>query len=355
MKAVVQYEYKPNGVKVESNYPEPVVGPGLVKIKVVRAGVCGSDIHQWRATLSGMRINTPVVLGHEFSGIVEEVGEGCTLGYKPGDRVVAENGYGVCGTCEYCRAGYHNMCISRRVLGYWYDGTFAEYLVIPEKNILKIPDNVSFDEAALTEPLACICHACFDQTVIKANDLVVVMGPGPIGQLCAMVARSFGARTVVTGLDRDQNRLNKAKELGSQYVVNIEKEDLSELVMSLTNGYGADVVIDCSGSRDAVNTGIKICRKRGYYTQFGLVGHEPISFDMETVMFREINLHASMGCITYDWRKALALISEGKVNAKALASEPYSLYDFEKVMEIAESRQAYKLIFDPSLDEPVLK
>ena len=97
MKAVVQYEYKPNGVKVESNYPEPVVGPGLVKIKVVRAGVCGSDIHQWRATLSGMRINTPVVLGHEFSGIVEEVGEGCTLGYKPGDRVVAENGYGVCG------------------------------------------------------------------------------------------------------------------------------------------------------------------------------------------------------------------------------------------------------------------
>lgn len=351
MRAIVKYELGPGNVEVR-DIPEPEVAPGLVKVKIVRAALCASDVSQYRAKIP-MRLNVPVVMGHEFSGIVEEVGEGCNLGFKPGDRVVAENGFSVCGSCEYCRAGWYNVCVDRKVLGFYHNGTFAEKMLIPEKNLHRIPDGVDFDAAALTEPLASVCHACFDQMVIKANDVVIVSGPGPMGLLAVMVAKSFGALVVVTGLTQDAMRLEKAKEIGADYAVNIQEESIEELINKLTNGYGADAVIECSGAHAAVNMCLKLCRKRGYYCQFGLTGQMQ-KFDMETVMFREINLTGSMSCVYYDWEKALSLMASGAADTKSICSRPYSVYDWEKIIDAFESKQELKIIIDPSLPEPTV-
>lgn len=349
MRALVKTAMGPGNVEVR-DVPEPSAGPGMVKVKVVKAGLCGSDVHEAISRIA-IKINPPVTMGHEMIGIVEEVGEGVTR-FKPGQKVTAEIGQHVCGVCDFCREGYYNVCIERRILGYWYDGIFAEKVVIPESNVVAVPDSIDFVEGALIEPLACACHMCYDMAEIKPQDVVLISGPGPIGQLTAQVARNFGATVVVTGLAKDRARLDKAKELGAHYVVDVENEDLKALIMDITNGYGVDVVLECSASNEAILTGLALAKKRGYYVQFGL-GEKMVNIDMEAITYKELKFTGSMASRNYNWRRAISLLEAKKVNTEALASEPYSLYDWDKAIEVFQSKEAYKIIIDPNLDGPV--
>ena len=346
MKALVKYAPGPGNLEIRS-VPEPEPGSGQVKIKIVEAGVCGSDLHIYHSDIA-IPVNPPVVIGHEFSGIVEAVGEGVTA-CAVGDRVVSETAYHYCGVCDFCREGWYNLCVERRTLGYWYNGVFTKYTVVPEGRIHKIPDNVSFTAAAMTEPLACVVHAVSDLNRIHAGDVVLVSGPGSIGMMAAQVAKAYGATVVLSGTDADIQRMETAKTLGVDYTVNVQREDLSHLLMDLTNGYGPDAVLECSGAAPAINTALRLIKKRGYFTLIGLPGKK-IEFDIEAINYKEMHLSGSLGSRNASWREAIRLLKAGRLNLEPLVTHKLPITEWEKAFELFENKKGGKIFLLPVED-----
>ena len=340
MKALVKYQKGPGNMEVR-DIPEPVPGAGQVKVKVKKAGICGSDLHIFNDDIA-IAVRPPVVPGHEFSGVVTEVGEGVTE-FRPGDRVVSEAVYDYCGSCLYCRTGFYNLCTNKKSLGYWYNGAFAEYTLIKESNLHHLPDDIDFLTGAMLEPLACCIHAIYDCCHIEAGDLVLVSGPGAIGLMAAQTAKAAGARVVVTGTDADTERLQMAVELGSDYAVNIQRENADELIERLSGGWGADVVLECSGSEAAVRSGMKLLKKRGWYCQIGLTGR-PIPFDIETICYKELHFSGSMASRYLNWEKGMQLIRQGLVKLAPLASHHFRLDDWEEAFRMFREKKGLKLI-----------
>lgn len=340
MKALMKLKEGPGNMAV-CEIPEPTPGPGQVKILVKEAGICGSDLHIYNSDIA-IAINPPVVTGHEFSGIVAEVGEGVTR-FKPGDRVVSEAVYYYCGTCKYCRTGFYNLCINKRSLGYWNNGAFAKYTIVEEKNAHILPDEIDFLSGAMLEPLACCTHAIYDCCHIEAADVVLVSGPGAVGLTSAQVAKAEGATVILTGTDIDEKRLALGKELGIDYTINVQRESLRELVDSLTDGYGVDVVLECSGSEAGIRTGLDMIKKRGYFCQIGLTG-KPITFDIETICYKEPHFSGSMASRYVNWEKGIALVKSGKVKLAPLASHHMPLEQWEEAFQMFREKAGVKLI-----------
>lgn len=343
MKALVKYAPEPGNMELR-DVPEPKAGPGQIKIKVKMSGICGSDLHIYHSDIA-IPVNPPVTTGHEFSGVIAEIGEGVT-GFEVGERVVSETAYSFCGTCDYCTEGYYNLCNERRTLGYWYDGIFAGYTVVPAERVHRIPEGISDLEAAMTEPLACVCHAVYDLTVIKGGDVVLVSGPGAIGNMAMQVAKAQGAVVIVTGTDIDVERLKLAKELGADYTVNIQRENLKEVVNKVTKGYGVDVVLECSGSAPGTNSGLDMIKKLGYFTQIGM-GRANIDFNIEKVIYKELHFRGSLGSRKDSWRRALKLMEQGKVNLAPLGQTQYSLDDWQEAFAAFERKEGYKIMIKP--------
>lgn len=275
MKALVKTAHGFGNLEIQQK-PEPVPAANQVKIKVRYAGVCGSDIHTYEGHY---KVGVPVTLGHEFAGDVVEVGPDVRT-VKVGDRVTSETTFYVCGECQYCQSKDYNLCNHRKGLGTQQDGGFTNYLIAREESVHVLPEHVDYRSAAMTEPLACTHHAV-DKTTVNKGDLAIVIGPGPIGLLTAQVAKSRGATVLITGLTNDQVRLDKAKELGIDYVVNSQVEDLKQIVSELTDGYGADIVYECSGAVPAAKQALDLLKKKGQYSQVGLFATADIPFDLE--------------------------------------------------------------------------
>jgi L-iditol 2-dehydrogenase len=232
--------------EVEELPPEP----HQVKIEVKASGICGSDLHIYHDDIN-YAIRPPVVIGHEFSGIVVEMGTEVGDDIDIGDRVTAEPSGSICGKCRYCRSEYYNLCPERKVIGYWFNGSFARYC--NATFIHKLPDNVTFRAAAVTELLACAVHGVIEQTGVLAGDFVAVTGPGPLGILSALVAMAEGGVVMLSGISSDAHRLKLAEELGVHYTLNVEEYDGVQRVREMTGGYGADVVLECSGVPSAAH------------------------------------------------------------------------------------------------------
>ncbi len=343
MKALVKYAPESGNLEIR-DISEPTPTEGQVKIRVEKAGICGSDLHIYHSDIA-IPVNPPVVIGHEFSGVVTEVGKNVTK-VKVGDRVVSETAFHYCGVCDFCKEGYYNLCVERRTLGYWFDGVFTSYTVVPEGRIHVLPDVIDFTSAAMMEPLACVCHACYDLCKIVADDVVLVSGPGAIGLMAAQVAKAHGATVIVSGTNVDEERLKLALELGADYAINVQKENLQEFVMSKTKGYGVDVVLECSGSAFGVDAGLNAIKKLGYFTQIGLPGKK-IEFDIEKVCFKELKFSGSLGSRGHSWRKAISLVANKKVNLLPLGQTEFSIMDWEKAFEKFEKKEAYKIILTP--------
>jgi len=241
MKALVKKDYR-GKLEIEE-VPEPLVLPDSVKIEVKVAGICGTDLHILK---NEYKHNVPVIIGHEFAGIVAEISEGVTS-CLPGDRVVSLTAAVTCGLCDYCIAGIPMLCKSRLSIGSGINGAFAKYLVVHQRLIKKIPDNISFDEAALTEPLACTVHGIMEMGRVKAGDVVLISGPGTIGLLALQVAKAEGGVTVVCGTADDKDRLEIAKSLGADHVVDMTECNIVDFINNLTGGEGADIAIECAG------------------------------------------------------------------------------------------------------------
>lgn len=344
MKGLVKYGKGPGNMEVR-DIPEPIALPGQVKIEVMAAGICGSDIHIRHGDIA-IPINPPVVTGHEFSGIVREVGEGVTS-CKPGDRVTSETAYAYCGKCHNCKTGRYNLCDHRLVLGYWFDGAFAKYTVVPEDRIHLLADSVSFEEAALLEPAACVAHATMDLATIQAGDVVLVSGPGAIGMIAMQIAKAHGAYVIVCGTHVDTGRLQFALELGADKIIDVTTADLLAEVKALTPmGRGADVVLECSGSGRATATGIEAVRKQGQFVQIGLAG-KPFELNFERICYKEIKVTGSLGSVWTSWNHASRLVETKRLNLKALISHTFPLDQWEKGFEVFERKEGLKILIKP--------
>ncbi len=343
MKALVKFAQGPGNMELR-DVPVPQAAPGQIKIKIKEAGICGSDLHIYHSDIA-IPVRTPVVVGHEFSGVVEEIGEGVT-GFALGDPVVSETAYDYCGKCDFCREGWYNMCISRKTLGYWYNGVFAQYTVVPADRVHRIPDGVGFTAAAMCEPLACVTHALSDLTVIRPGDIVLVSGPGAIGLMAGLVAKVYGAKVIITGTNIDGQRLKLAKDLGLDYAVNVQAEDLEALVKRLTGNYGVDVVLECSGAEPAINAALSLIKKRGYFTQIGLAGKR-IGFDIEAINYKELHFSGSLGSRNSSWRMALSLLSDQRFDIEPLVTHKLPLTDWKEAFRLFEEKGGGKIFLLP--------
>lgn len=342
MKALVKYQDGPGNMDIR-DIPEPQPAEGQVKIEIKEAGICGSDLHIYNSDIA-IPVNPPVVPGHEFSGVVAAVGTGVTK-FKPGDRVVAEAAYYYCRDCRYCRQGFYNLCIRKKSLGYWFDGAFEAYTIAEEANVHLLPDEIDFVSGAMLEPLACCTHAVYDCCHIEAGDVVLVSGPGAIGLIAAQIAKAEGAEVVITGTAADKERLEKARELGIHHAVDIQEEDIKEFIDALTDGYGADVVLECSGSEPGIQSGLELIKKRGYYCQIGLTG-KPITFDIEQICYKEIHFSGSMASTYLNWEKGIKLVRQGLVRLSPLLTHRVKLEEWEKAFQMFRRKEGIKLFLD---------
>lgn len=344
MIGLVKYEVGPGNMELRE-VADPKAGPGQVKIEVKAAGICGSDLHILHSDIA-IPVRPPVVVGHEFSGIVVEVGEGVAE-CRIGDRVTSETAYSYCGVCHNCKVGRYNLCDNRRTLGYWYNGAFANYTVVPSRNVHHLNDSISFDEGAMIEPAACVTHAMMDLATIQAGDIVVVSGPGAIGLIATQVAKAHGAFVIVTGTSIDVKRLEQAKNLGADITVDITKEDLLTIVKKHSHkGRGADVIVECSGNWHAIGTGIEATKKQGQFVQIGLPG-KPFELNFERICYKELKVTGALGSTWSAWVNTIRLLETGQLNLKALATHHYKLEDWEKAFAAFEEKAGLKVIFTP--------
>src|SRR3972149_4308949 len=228
----------------------PQIDAGEVLIHVRACGICGSDL---KIQDDQHPYTPPVVIGHEFAGEIVEVGAGVS-GWAAGDRVVSEQHVKACGHCRQCLTGNAFACSFKRAPGYFTDGAFTEFIKVPAWLLHRIPSNLSFVEAAFTEPSAVAAHGVLDRTGIFPEDVVLILGCGPIGLVAGKMAQAAGAsKVIITGVDHDEKaRLPKARELGIDCVVNTSQADLAALVADLTGSEGADVVVELSGAGTAM-------------------------------------------------------------------------------------------------------
>jgi L-iditol 2-dehydrogenase len=316
----------------------PVPGPMQVRLEVMGAGVCGTDLHIVEA---GYASHPPVTLGHEVSAMVREVGPGVDPSWI-GARVSCETFYSTCGVCPWCRDGRPNLCPDRRSIGSGVDGGFAQFLVVFARQLHRIPTNVADHAAALCEPLACVCQSLCDPSIVGPGDDVLVIGPGTMGLLAAQVSRACGGRVLVIGTDRDRIRLDKALELGFEVGPAGDQAPTS----GRADGYGPHVVIECSGSGAAMSAGLNAVRRGGHYVQIGQTA-DPVTVPLALVSFKEISITGGFASTPRSWRRAMNLLERDLVALEPLVSNISSLNDWERVFKNTGDARGIKYVFDP--------
>jgi L-iditol 2-dehydrogenase len=290
MRALLLSEYKKLAVV---DMPVPVIADDEVLVRVRACGVCGSDIHGYDGS-TGRRI-PPLVMGHEAAGVIEQVG-GKVDGFAAGDRVTFDSMVS-CGTCDFCRHGQINLCDNRMVLGvscgdYRRHGAFAEYVSVPARILYKLPDNLSFERAALTEAVSIAVHAVHLKPP-AAGDATVVVGAGMIGVLTIQVLKAKGARTIVA-VDVDAQKLELARRMGATHTVNAANADVPATVADITSGRGADVAYEVVGHGNTVANAIRSVRKGGTVVIIGNLS-PTVELPLQSVVTREISVLGSCG------------------------------------------------------------
>jgi L-iditol 2-dehydrogenase len=336
--------YGKEDVRIESR-PVPDVQPGEVRLRVRAALTCGTDVKVFRRGYHARMIVPPALFGHEFAGEIDAVGEGVEA-WTPGMRVVAANS-APCDTCFYCERERPVLCEDLLFV----NGAYAEYMVLPERivrrNLLPVPEHVSFEEAALAEPLACVVRG-MEETGVKPGDTVAVIGVGPIGLLFVRLCKLAGARVIAVG--RRPERLRVAEEMGADVLLSVDEEaDVVAAVRRLANGgRGPDVVIECVGRPETWEQAIAMARKAGTVNLFG--GCPADSFarlDTGRVHYDELTLKGTFHHTPETVRTALSLIGDGSVPARTLIQEHAGLSELPEVLRsLSNGHAAVKVAID---------
>jgi len=334
MKAAVLYGKGDMKIK---NVDTPQMKDDEVLIRVKAASICGTDVHFYKGE---METNTPRILGHDFSGIIEETGKD-VKGFSKGDKVIAEI-VRYCGDCHFCKIGNYQLCVNAVYMGFEVDGAFAEYVVAPAKNVFKIPDNVSFEEAAIMEPVALALHV-MDFVQPKIGETMAVLGQGPVGLVQTQVAKLSGMRVVA--IEPTEERLKLAKEFGADYLVNPNKENVKDAVSKVTGGLGVDCSVEAVGLQKTVDQAMEITRKGGKVI---IVGSSK-GLRGPPVRHEDMACYAVSDGGTRKYPIALSLVSQGKVNVKRLITREISLEKLPQTMGLlADGRlAAIKVIVKP--------
>ena len=345
MKAVLYYA--PMDIRVEK-IPVPACSDDEIRIKVDACAVCGTDLKTY---LHGNpRIKPPKVMGHEFTGIVETVGEQVT-NFSTGQRIVMATSVS-CGGCYYCQKGFNNLCIDLAPMGFTYPGGMAEYITIPARalangHVIKVPKEVKAEHAALAEPLSCTVN-CAENCGIEAGQTVVVIGAGPMGIMNACAARQFGAAKIIIA-EINEVRLKQAESFDFDLVVNSAREDLTRIVRNETDDIGADVVIVAAPATQPQEQATDLVRKHGTVCLFASlpVGKSMLSFDSRIIHYGEIRVVGTSDSTPRQVAKAVELLSAGSIPADRLASHILSLDDIFKAYELMQSGQALRVVLKP--------
>ncbi len=321
MKSLVLKEY--NNLVYEE-VPEPRISPDEVLIGVKACGICGSDVHGMDGS-TGRRI-PPLIMGHEASGVIVETGAN-VKDYSKGDRVTFDSTI-YCGACHFCQLGLINLCDNRRVLGvscedYRQNGAFAEYVAVPRHILYRLPENLTFERAALVESLSIALHAV-GRAPLSPDDTVVVVGAGMIGLLIIQALRAAGCGNIAA-VDIDRNRLDLASELGADTVLKSDKCDVAREVLKITGGRGADLAFEVVGIAPTVKTAMSPLRKGGSLVLVGNLS-PLVELPLQTVVTREITLYGSCASCG-EYPECLDMIARGAVNVDALISAVAPLVD----------------------------
>jgi L-iditol 2-dehydrogenase len=311
MKALLLSKYRCLEI---ADLPEPVTGPNEVQVRVAACGICGSDVHGYDGS-SGRRI-PPIVMGHEAAGRIAALGEKVT-GLAKGDRVTFDSTV-YCGACPPCLRGNINLCDNRQVLGvscgdYRRAGAFAEYVVVPARIVHRLPDQLSYTEAAMLEAVSVALHAVA-VTQVPPDSTALVIGAGMIGLLILQALRATGHSCVFVA-DLDDSRLKMATELGATAVLS-SKTDLVAQVMKLTDGAGVDVVLEAVGRNETVSAAIDCVRKGGTVTLVGNISPE-VTLPLQKVVSRQIGLQGSCASAG-EYPQAIELVASGAIRVKPL-------------------------------------
>lgn len=344
MKAVVKYA-KGRGMIEMREVPEPEIRPDEVLIEVKAVSVCGSDLHIFHDSHPYW---PPVTLGHEFSGTLAQVGE-AVKGWQVGDRVVSETRTGACGVCYTCQSGFPQVCEQKRAYGIGINGAYAKYVAGPAKLLHRLPDTIPFDVAATIEPIAVCVTAIVERCVLQAGDSVVITGPGPIGLISIAIARAAGARSIlVTGTDSDERiRFEKARELGADHTVNVEKEDPIGSLLKMTDGLGADVLIETSGSPRAIFQAFEMVRRLGRICAIGISGQQEVPIPYDRGIFKALRYDFCFSSSWTAWERTISLISKGLLPAEKLITHRLPLEKWEEAFHLLENLDAAKVILVP--------
>ncbi len=307
----------------EGQAPMPEIGADDVGIKIQSVGVCGSDLHYYRTgSIGSFVVDFPFILGHEASGVVYEVGANVKH-LKVGDRVCMEPGI-PCMKCHECLTGNYNLCKDVR---FWatppYDGVLSEYVAHPAAFTFKIPDNMTFTEGALVEPLAIGLHAC-NMGGVKLGQTVAIVGAGCIGLVTLLAAKAYGATKIIVG-DVLDKRLEKARELGA-ITVNTKDEDFAAKVMELTGGVGADVAIDCAGFSPTVDACLSCTRPAGMVIIVGLGADHVDGFNTGVMSTKELTVKSIFRYRNL-YPTAINAIADGRIDVGSIVSHRFKFDD----------------------------
>jgi alcohol dehydrogenase/L-iditol 2-dehydrogenase len=344
MTAVVNYGAEPHSVDLRE-IPIPEIGETDVLLAVQAVGICGSDLHQYTGKQS-WKVNYPVVLGHEFSGVIAQKGKQ-VRGFSEGDRVVSETAAVIDSASPFTRQGLYNLDPNRLGFGYGVNGAMTKFVKVPERCLHNIPSHLSFEKASLTEPCCVAYNATCVNSKIRPGDTVAVIGPGPIGLLCALMAKVAGAGYVaVIGIPADAHRLEVAKTLGANATLGAKGENISEWVKGFGDGYGFDLVIDAAGVSATLKTAMDIVRPAGQITKVGW-GPQPLNFSLDPLVQKAVTLQGSFSHNWPIWEKVITLLASGQLNLDLVLNRVSPLEEWHDAFDEMHSGKIVKGVLKP--------
>jgi len=344
MKAVVKYG-KGKGLIEIREIPEPKIKDDEVLIEVKAVSVCGSDLHIYHDSHPYW---PPVVLGHEFSGVIAEVGKE-VKGWKVGDRIVSETRTGSCGICYTCQSGFPQVCERKRPYGIGINGAYTKFVAGPARLLHCLPDNISFEAGAIIEPIAVCVTSILERSQLQGGESVVITGPGPIGLISLAIAKAAGAKMVgMTGRNSDEGvRFEKARELGTDFTINVDKEDPVQKILEITHGLGVDLLIETSGGGKAIYQAFEMVRRLGRICAMGISGKDEVPIPYDRGIFKALRYDFCFSSSWTSWEKAIGLISKGLLPAEKLITHKLPLEKWEEAFHLLENLQAAKVILIP--------
>ena len=341
MKAIVKTKRK-KGMEL-INVPTPRIGLRDVLIKVTLASICGTDVHIYDWTHWARHRSTPPrIVGHEFVGIVEQIGNEVTH-VEVGDRVSAESHIS-CGHCYQCSNGYSEVCRNLKLLGVDYDGALAEYLVLPEHVLWKNDPNIPDNWATIQEPFGNAIDTVMAEDVSAKT--VLILGAGPIGLFATGIARASGASLIIVS-DPNNYRLAISKKMGAHMALNPGKKDITPLILDATNNNGVDVVLEFSGNNQALNQGLRVITPGGRISILGIY-EKSVSIDLnKEVIFKKIRIYGITGRKVFStWHKTSRFLSSGVVNPDPILTHQFPLKDYEKGIKLMRDGKCGKVILE---------